>query len=364
MKKILVLLFFIFSLTGCYDYKELNNLAIISGIALDYDNVENKYKLTFEILNDDKVAENIENNKKTYYVNGKGKSVTDAFNNTTLEINKIPYYAHIKTLIISEDIAENHAEDFIDYFLRNSYINNMFYVVVAKDYEAGKILKSTTTENKIISQSIYTLLENSALGNSISIKVNFEDYVSLHVNPMQDIYLPTVTLENEKLKLQGIAIFSENKIKEILNYDETQTLNILINENKNAYYEFKCDDDENKYSSIDIYSQKIDYKINKNKLEITAQLMAKVDENQCDYNLKDKDTYLKLQKDFNKIINKDFEKLLNKLQDNKSDILGINYKYYKDNNKTLNFKNLEVDITTKVSLNKNGLIFEVKNDNK
>lgn len=364
MKKIFILLFFTFLLTGCYDYKELNNLAIISGIALDYDNEENKYKLTFEILNDDKVVDDLESSHKTYYVNGEGKSITDAFNNTNLEINKISYYSHIKAMIISEEIAENHAEDFIDYFVRNSYINNLFYILVAKNDDAKKILESTNVENRIISESISKLMDNSALGNSLSIKVTLEDYASLYVNPMQDIHLPSVTLDDDKLKLQGIAIFHKNELKDILNFNETQTLNILFDENNNAYYQFKCDNDENKYESIDVYSQKIDYKINKNKVVVTANLMAKIEENQCKYNLKDKKTYIKLRKDFEKIINEDFKNLFKILKENNSDVLGINYKYYKDNNKKLNFQDLDFEFKTNINLNKNGLIFEVTNDNK
>jgi hypothetical protein len=38
--------------------------------------------------------------------------------------------------------------------------------------------------------------------------------------------------------------------------------------------------------------------------------------------------------------------------------------YFKNNNKTLNFNNLEFEVNVTTSINKNGLIFEVKNDNK
>lgn len=358
MKKIVLLLFFIFSLTGCYDYKELNNLAIISGISIDYDNIENEYKLTFEILNDDKVVENLESSKKTYYVSGKGKTLTDAFNATSLEINKIPYYAHIKTMIISEDIAQDHSQNIIDFLIRNSFITNTFYMIIAKDYNASEILQSTSTENRIISESIHKLISNTDLANSLSIKINFENYVSLITNPMQDLYLPTITLQDEKLKLQGIAIFEENKIKDILNFNESQTLNILFNENKNAYYKIKCDDE--KYIMINIYNQKIDYKITNKKVNINANLMAKIEENQCNYNLKDKQVYIKLQNKFNKVLNDDFNNLLTILKNNNSDVLGINYMYYKNNNKTLDYKNLDFNVKTKISINKNGLIFEVK----
>lgn len=364
MKKIILLLFLIFSATGCYDYKELNNLALISGIAIDYNNENQEFTLTFEILNDEKVASDLESENKTYYVSGSGKNITDAFNNVGLEINKIPYYAHIKTMILSEEVAQNHTEEIVDYLLRNSFITNMFFMALAKDYEAQEILQSTSVENKIVSESIYKLIDNTDLGNSLSRKVNFQDFVSLLANPMQDIYLPTVTLEEEKLKLKGIAIFEENKIKDILNFNESQTLNILFNENKNAYYEVKCDKENDKYTSIDIYKQKIDFKISKKNVVVTANVMAKIEENQCNYDLKNKDTYLKLQKKFNKVLESDMNHLLNVLKMNNTDVLGINYKYYKDTAKTLNFNDLNFKAKSNININRNGLIFEVKNDNK
>ena len=40
MKKLWVIIFLTFFLTGCFDYQELNTRAIISGIAIDYENEE------------------------------------------------------------------------------------------------------------------------------------------------------------------------------------------------------------------------------------------------------------------------------------------------------------------------------------
>ena len=48
MKKIIILLLSCFLFTGCYDYNELNNAAIVSGIAASYKN--EKYNITFETI--------------------------------------------------------------------------------------------------------------------------------------------------------------------------------------------------------------------------------------------------------------------------------------------------------------------------
>lgn len=362
MKKIIILLFFIFLSCSCCDYKELNNLAIVSGIAIYFDNENNNFKVTFEVLNDDEESDNSKNDNRAYYVSGSGKTVTEAFNSTNLEISKILYLRHVKIMIMSEEIATKKSNQIIDYFIRNPNINNMFYMLVAKENDAKTILKSTSTENKVVSESLYNMIENTSSEN-LSLKINLEDFVDLNVNPMQDLYLPTVTKKNDKLKLEGIAIFNnKNELKDILSYSESQAINILLNKNRNAFYKYKCSSEngEDKYVIINIYKQKLKFNITNSNANININLMARIEENQCNYDLKNKNNYYKLQNKFNKIIKKDLDKTIETLINNDSDVLGINFKYYKNNNKKLDFKEINYNFKVNTSINKNGLIFEVK----
>ena len=47
MKKTIISLICLLSLTGCYNYRELNDLAIVSGISIA--KVNNQYELTVEV---------------------------------------------------------------------------------------------------------------------------------------------------------------------------------------------------------------------------------------------------------------------------------------------------------------------------
>ena len=51
MKKI-ILIITILLLTGCYNYTEINDLAFVSSIGIDYDVDSEKFLVTYEILND------------------------------------------------------------------------------------------------------------------------------------------------------------------------------------------------------------------------------------------------------------------------------------------------------------------------
>lgn len=351
MKKIILLLFLIFISTGCYDYKELNNLAIISGIAIDYDNDSNEYITSFEILNDS--DKSISSN--SYYASGHGITLIDSFNDAKSEINKIPFYSHVNVMILSQNVLSKHTNDLIDFIIHNPEITNMFYIVIAKDTKAMDIITSTTQGNDTVSQSIYKLIDNKDLSDNLSLKVRFEDFASLVLNDMQDLYLPSVKIDKDKIALEGIAIFNSDKLIKFLNYNESQALNILLDESKNAYYSFTCKKDSEVI--INIYNQNISYKIDNNKVNIKATLLGNILKNDCDYNLNDDEKLLV--KKYNKIIKDDIFKLIKILKDNNSDVLGINYMYYKNNNDTLDFKKLKFDVDVDVNINNNGLIIEV-----
>ena len=88
MKKILCLLIIPLFLTGCYDYQELNNRAVIAGIAIDYK--EEEFFVDLEILNNKKGNGQEEESDKTYYVEGYGSTLTEAFQNCHLKLSKDP----------------------------------------------------------------------------------------------------------------------------------------------------------------------------------------------------------------------------------------------------------------------------------
>lgn len=80
MKKILLIIC-IFLLTGCTDYVEVNDLAIVTGIAINYENdIYDVYAQT--IINDK------ESNVITY--NTKSNSIEEAIAWRMLKIRKIP----------------------------------------------------------------------------------------------------------------------------------------------------------------------------------------------------------------------------------------------------------------------------------
>lgn len=356
MKKIIILILLTFLFSGCYDYVEINDMAIIYGVAIDLN--DNEYNVTFEILNTKNKDDN-SNQDKVYYATGKGFSISEAITNTSLSVSKTPYLAHLKTVIISEKVAENKLEDIIDFLLRDNHIRNIFYLVLAKDYKASDILTNISTNNPIMSDAISNLIENKNLRNNISSDMNFEKFMKVMTDKNEDVYLTSVTLDEDLVKLTPLGIFKDYKIVGYISEEEAGVFNLL---NKNSEYHFKtkCPNEDNFISYMANKKPNVKMDINNNLIDINLELELRLVENHCNIDLRDYKLYDTLQNDASNTIKTSIEQLINTLKNKDSDILKFRKLYYQKYKKEINFQELNTNVSVKSIINRNGLIFEVK----
>ena len=358
MKKFLILIITILLTSGCYDYVELNDLSIISGISVDYK--EDNYVIAYEILNDQKEGQET-SNKKAIIVSASGKNIAEAFNNAAKETSKKPYYAHLKTLIISEEVATKRLENLIDYFLRNTDIRSEIDTVIAKDITAKELLESSTKNNPVVSDLIESLLKNNKYYKNNTSTAPFEEMVTDILLFGEEAEMAVISKNNDNLSISGIGIFNGYNLKGILSAQESITYNVLTGNVTNASYTVACD---NNYLTFGIYKSDPKVEITDSKIKIDVKASASIIESNCNYNFKDTDIYEKLNKEYAKVIEKDIYKFINKTLELDSDILGIRRTYYIKNRIKNNDirKMLDYKVNVDLKINKKGLIFEVEND--
>lgn len=358
MKKIIILLLIVFLTSGCYDYIELNNLSIITGISVDYK--DDKYIVAYEILNEQK--EGKESSKKSaVVVSAKGKNIAEAFNNAAKETPKKPYYPHLKCLVISESVAKNKLEGIIDYFLRNPDIRSEFDTVIAHDIDALELLSSSTEDMPVISDVIESLLETNKYYKNNTATAPFEEMVTDILLFGEEAEMAVITKKDNLLNISGIGIFKDYKLKGILTPQESITYNVLTGNAMNATYTIPCNDN---YLTLGIYKSKPSIDITNKNVNINVELSGSIIESNCNYNFKDTKVYKKLNKKYAQVIKKDISDFIDTTLTLDSDILGIRRAYYLKYRKKHNdiWKALNYNINTNLKINKKGLIFEVEND--
>lgn len=359
MKKIIVLAFFIlFLTTGCYDYVELNKVAIVSGISIDY--IEDEYHVSYEILNTKSKQDNPDA-KDVYIAKGKGENISEAFHDTTLEIAKTPILSHLKTVVLSEEIAENHIENILDYLARENYIRKIFLMVVAKDYAAYEILENTDTNNPIASTAIKELIENTDYRDNIATPINFEQFGADLINPRTDAYISSITINNGELALGPIGIFDDFEMKTFLTEKESSVFNILTNTSKEKQIKIDCPNDTDKFIIFNTYkTPETGIEIKNNDVTISTEVEVRIVENHCDYNFKKEETYEILQKNLSKKLKSDIQETVETLLKYNSDVLKVEDLYYKKYKKDVDATKLNYKYEAKAIINRNGIIFEVK----
>ena len=354
MKKIIILLCFIFLTTGCYDNIELDDLAIVTGVGIDYKN--DKFYLTYEVLSDVKTDENTA--LLSYTVSGSGKTISEAFIDTSYKVSKKAYFAHLKTLVISEEVINGHFEKIVDYLLRDTNIRSEFKVLVSNGCTPLEVLKNNDKNHPVVSEFIVNLIDNEKYNNNLVIGETFRQIIVKMLSDKTDAILNTISIEDGEIAINNSYIFKDFNYQNTLSKQNSSLYNMLTKSVTAIEFDKMYDD---KNVTISINSSDTSIEVLKDKIIINTSLEGKVLENDANLNLKDTKTYQELNEDFSQIIEKDITTFVQVLQENESDILGFQDIYYKatrKNNDNLWLSSL-IEVNVDLKVNTKGFIFEV-----
>lgn len=357
MKKILLIVIIVL-LTGCYNYTEINDLAFISSIGIDYDKTEEKFIVTYEILNDNSTGEGKIN--ESYTISSKGKNITDAFNNASLKVNNKPYFYHLKIIAIDETISKKHMKDVVDYILRNPDVKNEFFLILIKNAKAKDILDKSDKIDPDIGNKIYKMIKSNEDENNISIDQNFEATTRFFANNLSNALLNTFTLNDKDEIIElGLSAFKEYEYIKTLTNEESALFNLIV-KGKGSLTLNKKEDD--KIISVNIYFGKGKIEIKDSQVIYNIDALGEIKVNTTNINLKDEKAYHKLNDEFKKILNEKLLKFIEVLKNNNLDILEVNNLYYEKTRKEMNiFKSFDFKLNTNIKIDKKGLIFNFEN---
>lgn len=347
--KYLLLLSIIFLTSGCWNYTELNDLAIVKGVSVDFEN--NKYVVNYMISNaSSKKSDSNGTSPQTALIEGKGKSVVDAISEIKLIVPKKIYIGHMLVYVISEEVAKKGIAEASDYFFRNSSSKRAFQIVIAKDVKAKDTLKILSPLDSFPSDNI---TNNLATTESFSANVSNTSFITF-IRKIKDDGIEatangiTVIGSAEKgssedalkkssvdnyIKVEPMAIFKKDKLIAWSDEDISNGINILLNTVRELELQIPY---KTGYLSFLITDLKIkkDFII---KEHVTYNIDVKTNSE-----IEEMTTFIDIEKEtgvevLEKLIEKELERILNKtiefVKKNKTDSLGLGYQIYIKNYK-------------------------------
>jgi len=232
VKAFLLFLITIVLFSSCKAQKELHERLLVEGIGIDFE--DSKFKVTLQFFDADFTTKEDEDEIQTVQVSG--DSILDCLNKINLIKGEKLLYSHNFILLLGEEAVKNDINNITDFFTRHYEIRPDVPTFVIKNSKASEAMKIKINNEPIKPTEIADIGKSDFL-NAKEIGSNILNLVKNIQNETSDPKLIALNLEktenNNTLKSDGLAVFSENKLAGYLDLEESAgflvTRNILKN---------------------------------------------------------------------------------------------------------------------------------------
>lgn len=357
----LILILFIFLLTGCAEQRIIDDLAMVNAIGYDFtDNETNPLKVTvtFPIITKDGNYD-----RKTIIV--EGKSSKEAREKVRFKTNLKLESGQARVSLFGQDLAKAGMLPNLHSLVRDASIGTRLKLALAED-EASEILMlqiKNEGQNATYLEQFLTKLNRENFRTNYNIYQFLRDYYDDGIDPI----LPVFKVERNNIAYNGIGLFHEDKLIEILKPSEARYLFLFREEMNQGIFVEQIDVGEEEKASIMLSYELKDHHIkvqlnNRKKASIYIELIGDVVEYTGKEDVSDPKTQKKIEKIITKKINQEGKKLIVKLQKLQVDPLGINryvrntmtYNEWKALNKYQAYQDMNINVEANVILNSSG----------
>ncbi len=344
-----VILFMLLStvlLSGCWDRDELQDLDLVSAIGIDEggDDVENRYRVTVQIINEGQIAGAPGQGGKaevapvTTY-SDTGSTVAEALRKITLKTSNELFFPHVQLMVIGEELARNKGiQDLFDWIERDSKFRTLFPILIVRDNTAKNVLQITTPLETVPSAKIVGSLETTKtiwgeyastradkviqqLGgegaNLTGIQITGDPKKGNSLTNVQQIYPKT------DIEIKGLAIFKKGKLKKWLDGESARGATWINNELTKTIINLDCEK-KKKGIAVDLMRSKTKIKVEirneKPVIYVKVRSEGHISEVHCPIDLDKNETIQKLEKQMEKEIKEEIMIALEVAKEQKSDI--------------------------------------------
>lgn len=348
MKKIkyLSILLIIPLLSGCYNYRELNELAITTALSIDYS--DNNFDIIVEVINPTKQQDAASANNSpfvNYY--SSAPTLQEAFRNVVIDSPRQLYAAQLELIILSEEAAANHMPEILEYFSREPESRTEVKFVIARGEDSTKAVTIQTLLTSFSSSNIKQSLELQQKVLGLTPVYTLNELLNMYLDPTLEINLPSIIVygnaeegdEKENIttstpkaltKVGSTAVFRDDDFLGYLTEEESKVHSMITGNTKESIINLNYEDN---YSVFELYKIDSDISpdIKDNKITLNISGKARIKEFHSNANI----TKAKEINKINKILNKHIEDVIkdnfNKIRkEYNTDIFGFRQSFYRE----------------------------------
>lgn len=216
-------------LGGCWNYREIDMMRVVAGLAIDKSETGDQYLFTVETVD---IKGGGESDRISNTITAAGETLFDAKKNMDSISGKNLYAAHARVAILSQDVAKEGAVKVIDWLARNVELREDIEVLVSQESTAKEILETGSKTDQVISFEMDKVLKNEKKTANAPQKELWKLISELGEDGISAV-LPVVSLKKVNSRtlpsVMGTAVFKKDKLVGFLNDDETKDLLFIQN---------------------------------------------------------------------------------------------------------------------------------------
>lgn len=330
-RTIIVLLWIMALLTGCWDQREIEERTSVVAIGIDRSKeLPELYKVSVQIPIPIKIAGASGggggSGEAVKVMSSTGKTIVGAFGNLQKRMNQKLFYGHTRIIAIGEAVAREGVDKVMDGFRRDPQIRRLLWPLVV-DGEAADILSAQPVLEQIPTVYIMSMIENGASIGRIPDMNLGQFYIDLSSTSRQP-FLNYFEVRGDDVKWAGVAVFKEDQMIGQLTARETwNMMRVWSNKNGgNIVFPFEGNPEHLVTFSpefIDV-DRKYEYEEGVMNIEIKTFIEGDLIEKTFDTDFSQLENIAQLEEDAELYLEEATHAMITKVQqDFRSDILGI-----------------------------------------
>ncbi|MCK1983034.1 MULTISPECIES: Ger(x)C family spore germination protein [Peribacillus] len=376
-------------ISGCSNYRELNELGVIIAMGIDHnDDPDNPYKVTYQVINPSGLSQTTTSGGKglaviNYTVTA--KTLVEALGKASAIIPRQINISHLSIIILGEELARNGLDLLFDTVDRgkNQRVSVPVYIARGKtaEYMLGVIEPLETTPGKNIIST--TKSEQNDYGSSS--EVLLYETISALMSEGKDVSLPGISIRNDSkgakqisnfettspayVEAKGLALFRKGKMVRWLDGETARGVQFVTSELNRTEVVIPCSGTGSATITVIRVKSKMKTKIHHEKpvIHTSLNVMGEMMQTSCDLDMSNPKLLKELERKVENDLKKQLNNTINITQKEKSDIFGFgdalsrtNPDYWRKHKKNWDdlFSDAEISMKVNVDIINSGMRME------
>ncbi len=211
------------SLSGCWNYTEIDDMSIVAGVAIDKNEKENNLQLTVEMV--DTQGETQQSQASFKMISLTGNTMFDIVRNMISLVGKKLFWSHAKVIILGEEVARDGLIKVIDWYSRDTETRADVFLFVSSEKNARSILDLNSVTKTIISYELAQMMKDETFISTAPV-VEIWDFIDKVETSGNEAVAPLIYINEENdqksERVNGTAVFVKDRMVGKLDGEETK----------------------------------------------------------------------------------------------------------------------------------------------